>query len=99
MLDVVVGLDPQVVLDALGEAPPAHRRDVLRGRLDDPDDGVDRRPGHELGERVSTPSTSATKESSPRTTTSTAAPMSSSGMTSATLLNVVHTTAMTIRRR
>ena len=29
VLDVVVGLDPQVVLDALGQAAPQHAGDVL----------------------------------------------------------------------
>ena len=48
---------------------------------------------------LSIPNVVARNESDPRTTTSTAAPMSSSGKTSAILLSVVQTTAMTIRRR
>ncbi len=49
--------------------------------------------------RDSTPSRSATKEPEPRTTTSTAAPISSSGTTSATLLTVDITIASTNRPR
>ena len=48
VLDVVVGLDPQVVLDALRQAAPQHVGDVLRERLDDPDDDVDDREPAEL---------------------------------------------------
>ena len=50
VLDVVVGLDPQVVLDALGQAAPQHAGDVLAERLDHPHDGVDDREPAQLGE-------------------------------------------------
>ena len=50
VLDVVVGLDAQVVLDALGQAAPQHAGDVLAERLHDPHDRVDDREPAELGE-------------------------------------------------
>lgn len=49
--------------------------------------------------RSSMPNSRDTKESFPCTMTSTAAPMSSSGATSATLLTVVATAAHTMRLR
>ena len=50
VLDVVVGLDAQVVLDALGQAAPQHAGDVLAERLDHPHHGVDDGQPAELGE-------------------------------------------------
>ena len=50
VLDVVVRLDAQVVLDALGEAAPQHAGDVLAHRLDEPHHGVDHGQPAELGE-------------------------------------------------
>ena len=41
VLDVVVGLDPQVVFDTLRETAPQHAGDVVGDGLDDPHDDVD----------------------------------------------------------
>ena len=49
LLDVGVGLHPELMLDRLGQAPPQHGRDVVRERLHDPDDHVERRDHQPAG--------------------------------------------------
>ncbi len=99
-LHVPVRLDPQVVLDGLGQPAPQHLRGVVARRLEHPDHDVERRRASRAGRGgSSTPMTSATNEASPRTTTSMAAPMMSSGMTSMTLLTTDMVTAATRRGR
>ena len=49
MLDVVVGIDSQIVLDGLGEVAPSDLVEVLEGRFEDPDKDRQPREDEELG--------------------------------------------------
>ena len=50
LLDVGVRLHPQVVLHRLGQSPPEPGGQIVRGRLDHPDDHVQDRHRHQLAE-------------------------------------------------
>jgi hypothetical protein len=99
VLRVVVGLHPQVVLHSLGQP-----RQSTAATYSEPDSIIQTTTliaaSHaSWAYRDSTPSTSAAHEFCPRMTTSTAAPMSSSGTTSATLLTTEAMTAAMKRTR
>ena len=98
-LHVAVGVHAGLVLDGLRQVAPQQLGHVVGHRLDHPHDDVDQRQHDELVEPVLHPEHAGDQRLLDRTTTSTAAPMSSSGMTSANLFSTLKEMAATTVRR